>query len=144
MGGRASSLITDGDDDDELVFMVPSHLTLSVNQMSIMITAGQQPGVPFRLSTSGAERPQGLRKKVRYADNHVALQKHSVKLVKIGGEPPPGTDAIDAPSSSSSGTSAEYSLEFSYDARVPAVVKLFVGTRDVPSSDGTIVYVFTS
>ena len=107
------------EEDDEMVFMVPAHLTLSINQMNAMLTAGQQPGVPFRLAASGAERPQGIRKKVKYAENLVSLQKRTVKL-----------NTVDAPSSSS--RRGDYSLEFVYDAAVPSVVKIFVGTREMP------------
>lgn len=120
MGVVQSSLRSRLDEeDDEMVFMVPSHLTLSINQMNVMLTAGQQPGVPFRLAASGAERPQGIRKKVKYAENLVSLQKQSVKLNKV--------ETL----SSSSGR-GNYSLEFVYDAYVPSVVKIFVGTREMP------------
>ena len=107
------------EDDDEMVFMVPAHLTLSINQMNVMLTAGQQPGVPFRLAASGAERPQGIRKKVKYAENLVSLHKHTIKLTKVE-------------ASSSSSRRGDYSLEFVYDSFVPSVVKIFVGTREVP------------
>lgn len=38
--------------------MVPGHLSLTVRQMDVIIQAGQQPGVPFRLGAAGAQRPQ--------------------------------------------------------------------------------------
>lgn len=38
--------------------MVPGHLTLTMRQMDVILQAGQQPGVPFRLGAAGAQRPQ--------------------------------------------------------------------------------------
>jgi hypothetical protein len=119
MGVVHSRLRARLEEDDEMVFMVPAHLTLTMNQMNVMLTAGQQPGVPFRLAENGAERPLGIRKKVKYAENLVSLQKQTVKLNKV-----------EAPSSSY--RPGDYSLEFVYDAVVPSVVKIFVGTREMP------------
>ena len=45
-------------DDPETVFVVPGHMNLTLRQMDIILLAGQQPGVPFRLGASGAQRPQ--------------------------------------------------------------------------------------
>ena len=113
MGQRASTMVSDVADDDETVFMVPSYINLSVDQMNVMLNAGQQPGVPFRLAAGGAERPQGVRKKVWFAENRVAIQKSTIKLVE------------------SDDDEGCYALEFLYDASVPAVVKVLVGARDV-------------
>lgn len=45
-------------DDPETVFVVPGHMNLTLAQMDIILRAGQQPGVPFRLGAAGAQRPQ--------------------------------------------------------------------------------------
>lgn len=45
-------------EDPETVFVVPGHMNLTLRQMDVILGAGQQPGVPFRLGAAGAQRPQ--------------------------------------------------------------------------------------
>jgi hypothetical protein len=95
---------------EEPVFVVPNNVNLSVRQMSMMIAAGQQPGVPFRLGGSSASRPEGKRVTVKFAKNMVSLRRNTLKILSKG-----------------HGT---YAISFCYDAKVPALVQMFVGAKD--------------
>lgn len=79
-------------------------------QMSTMIEAGQQPGVPFHLGGNGAQRPQGTRVKVNFCENFVSLRRNSLKVMDCGSD--------------------RFSISFSYDASIAAKAMIFIGAQD--------------
>lgn len=89
---------------------MPMHLHLSPSQVSIMIEAGQQPGVPFHLVGDSAHRPQGSRVKVKFSENLVSLRKNSLKVTDCG--------------------DGSFSVSFHYDASVLSKAMVFIGAKD--------------
>lgn len=94
----------------EPVFVVPMNMSLSISQMTAMIEAGQQPGVPFYIGGNGAERPRGVRAKLKYSKNLVSMRPQSVKLIDEGED--------------------RYAVSFMYDAEVPADLVIYIGAKD--------------
>ena len=43
------------DNNNDAVFVVPGYHNFTPRQIAMLIDAGQQPGVPFRLGASGGE-----------------------------------------------------------------------------------------
>ena len=112
--------------------------------MSIIVNAGQQPGVPFRLGASGAERPPAEKKKAVYAENLVSLRKNTVKFIpktSLGNNLPEQNNSKQFRRSGNTnqgvnemkdnaGKPTSFCLQFQYDASVPAVLRIFIGATD--------------
>ncbi len=94
------------------MFVIPNHIHLSRSQNTILISSGQQRGVPFSLNEQGASRPETNCVKVKYTYGHVKLIKNSVKLVNAG--------------------DAKYILQFQYSSAldVDTQVIIFVNAKD--------------
>ena len=122
-------------------FIVPSRMTFTVNQMAMMMDAGQQPGIllslilslsllsiltlllllgiPFSLGDGGIQRPQGNIVKVKYAENTITLNRNSVQLVNEG--------------------QGLYSISFTYDATVSSRGIILIGVKDKTTADKIII-----
>lgn len=81
--------------------------------MSIMIEAGQQPGVPFRVGGNGASRPQRETVKTHVVENLACIDKNSFKITvnDIG----------------------KFFVTFNYDSVVPLSLYIHFGARDTLS-----------
>lgn len=110
MGLIQSSPQVPEEQDINAVFVVPGYLNFTTRQLAMMVEAGQQPGVPFRIGGAGAVRPRGERKLAQIANNLVNLKKSSLKLTEEG--------------------KLKYSLRFSYDAKVDCRATIYLGAKD--------------
>eukprot|EP01041_Mallomonas_annulata_P011906 gene11906-24938_t len=99
-----------GQSDEAPAFVVPGYLTLTPRQLEIMVTAGQQPGVPFRIGGGGAVRPQGERRKALIVNNLVYIRKNSLCLVEE--------------------SLRTFSVRFIYDAQVTCKATIYLGAKD--------------
>ena len=105
----------------EVLFVIPSTVTLSPGQRAELAAAGQQIGVPFALSEAGIHSPNvnGLRR--GSARSLVAVRRESLELVRQ-----PGGFLDDR--------EAHYGLSFEYDALVPCKAFIFFQARDVAAA----------
>ncbi len=98
---------------DENTFMVPITTNLSVRQLAAMQEVGQQPGVPFLITQTGATRNPGNVLRMSHVENLISLKRGSVRIVDEG--------------------SGKFSLSFVYDALTAAYATVHFGARDMSS-----------
>lgn len=102
-------------DPIEPVFVIPRNIYFTPAQMSIMIEAGQQPGVPFRVGGNGASRPQRNITKTNIVENFACIDKNSFKITV--------------------NDFGKFFVTFNYDSIVPLTLYIHFGARDVLSPD---------
>lgn len=93
--------------------MIPRHLHFTAQQMSRMIEAGQQPGVPFRVGGLGTQRPSRAQKRLCIANSIVSIRRDSLNLTAT--------------------RDGRYGISFNYDANNDTEVYICIGARDEPS-----------
>lgn len=59
------------------MFVIPRSIYFTPAQMTAMIDAGQQPGVPFRIGGEGAQRPSRPMHQSRIVSNAACIDKNS-------------------------------------------------------------------
>ena len=108
----------------EVLFVIPSTVTLSPGQQAELAAAGQQLGIPFALSEAGIHSPNvnGLLR--GSARSLVAVRRESLELVRQ-----PGGFLDDR--------EAHYGLSFVYDALVPSKAFIFFKVRVVAAAQST-------
>ena len=120
MGAAVATMLTNDDNHrEQTTFIVPSRMTFTVNQMTMMMDAGQQPGIPFSLGDGSIQRPQGNKAKVNFAENVITLNRSSLQLVDEG--------------------QSLYSVSFNYDANVMAKAIILIGVRDKTTCDKIVI-----
>lgn len=103
--------------EEDAVFIIPTSTRLSPAQLAQLQAAGQQVGVPFVISEAGASRPSLNHIRKRCIQNLVALKRDSLKLKEM----PDG----------------KFSINFTYDAMVPAKASIYIKARDISGSHPT-------
>jgi hypothetical protein len=65
----------------EPVFVIPRNIYFTPTQMAMMMEAGQQPGVPFRVGGQGASRPARNIIKSQITENLASIDRASFKII---------------------------------------------------------------
>mmetsp|Transcript_9487 Transcript_9487/g.14286 ORF Transcript_9487/g.14286 Transcript_9487/m.14286 type:complete len:451 (-) Transcript_9487:279-1631(-) len=106
--------ITSSRGQEDPVFIIPRNIYFTPSQMSSMIEAGQQPGVPFRVGGEGAQRPSRALTKALIIHNPACIDKNSFTITI--------------------NESGKFSVSFIYDSVVPLSLYIHFGARDSSSS----------
>ena len=109
----------EAEDEARRLFVVPSTLRLSPEQLAELTAAGQSPGVPFVISETGLSRPTLTHIRKTSVANLVAVQRESPRFIPLQ----PQTSRH------------SFSLSFVYDAVVPAKAIVYIKARDAGSND---------
>lgn len=117
MGGVQTRVRT-----DEAAFVIPVGIRLTANQRAQLVATGQELGVPFVITESGASRATSNHVRRSTIRNLVAVKRGSIKLVGCEGK------------------GSMVSLTFVYDASVPARAHIYLKARDgcVSSAGGPV------
>ena len=106
---------------DDTVFVIPANVRLSRGQRAQLAATGQETGIPFVVSESGASRATSNHVKRATLRNLVAVKRDSLKFIDCG--------------------EGMRGLSFIYDASVPAMAFIYIKARDGCSSTGSTITV---
>lgn len=93
-------------------FVVPAHLPFTPGQLSELVNAGQQPGVPFQIGESNAQRAVGERKNASVVELAANIRKGSVYLRRTTRD------------------GSKLSVGFKYDSKVPLQLNIYITAKD--------------
>lgn len=93
-------------------FVVPAHLQFTAGQLTALINAGQQPGVPFQIGETNAQRAVGERKQARVVELAANIRKNSIYFRRM----------------SKDGT--KLCVGFKYDSKLPLQLSIYVTAKD--------------
>ena len=104
-------------------FVVPAHLQFTPGQLQQLVNAGQQPGVPFQIGETNAQRAVGERRQAAVVELAANIRKGSVYFRRMNKD------------------GSKLCVGFSYDSKLPLQLSIYVTAKD-RSDSAKLKYVY--